>query len=236
MGFPPARPTGLATVATHDTVTLTWDDPGDGSITHYEVYRQVTGQDSLGDLYLIESDTGSAEAAYTDDDVSPETQYTYGVKAVNAHGASQRSGYSLVTTPPDPADLAPSGLGARAVFEDGNSAGVELAWQAPAADADSVTGYEILRAVGYGDLTTLAADTGSADTTYTDDTATKAGESYAYRVKALRGEETSQSSDRGRGDHPEGHGASGRTWHRGGAAERGRADRAECGRRREDGD
>ena len=73
---------------------------------------------------------------------------------------------------------------------------MELAWVAPAEDAASVTGYEILRAVGEGDLATLAADTGSTDTTYTDDTATEAGESYAYRVKALRGEETSQPSNR----------------------------------------
>ena len=82
------------------------------------------------------------------------------------------------------------------MFDGGDSAGVELAWNAPAVDAESVTGYEILRAQGDGDLVTLVADTGSADTTYTDDTATKAGESYAYRVKALRGEEASRPSDR----------------------------------------
>ena len=57
-------------------------------------------------------------------------------------------------------------------------------------------GYEILRAVGDGEMATLVADTGSAGATHTDDTATEAGESYAYRVKALRGEEASQPSDR----------------------------------------
>ena len=30
----PARPTGLSAVPTHHIVTLTWDDPGDASITH----------------------------------------------------------------------------------------------------------------------------------------------------------------------------------------------------------
>ena len=195
VGFPPARPAGLTTTATHDAVTLTWDDPGDGSITHYEVYRRVTGQDSLGDFDLIESDTGSAEAAYTDDDVSPEGSYVYRVKAVNAHGASQRSGYSSVTTPPDPAALAPSGLSAKAVFEDGDSAGVELTWNAPAKDAESVTGYEILRAVGDGDLATLVADTGSAAVAYADTTATELGEAYSYQVIASRGEGKSQPSN-----------------------------------------
>ena len=85
------------------------------------------------------------------------------------------------------------------MFDDGDSAGVELAWDAPAVDAASVTGYEILRAVGEdGDLATLVADTGSADTNYTDDTATEAGERLRIPgSRRLRGEETSQPSDTG---------------------------------------
>ena len=195
VGFPPARPTGLTTAATHDAVTLSWDDPGDDSITHYQVYRRATGEDAQDDSVLIESGTGSADTTYIDDDISPATGYDYQVGAVNAHGASQRSQHFSVTTPPDPADLAPSNLTARPVAGPGaEPAGVELAWDAPAEDAASVTGYEILRAVGDGDLATLVADIGSADTSYSDATATKAGESYAYRVKALRGEEKSQPS------------------------------------------
>ena len=110
---------------------------------------------------------------------------------------SQWSSYARADTPADPADLAPSGLSAKAVSgDDGVIEGVALAWDAPAEDAASVTGYEILRAQGDGELATLVADTGSDDTTYTDDTATEAGESYAYRVKALRGQEASQPSNR----------------------------------------
>ena len=191
VGLPPALPTGLTTSATHEAVTLTWDDPGDDSITHYEVYRRVTGQDSLGDFELIETDTGSAEAAYTDDEVSPETRYTYRVKAVNNGGVSLWSEDSSVTTPaapeaapdPDPAssaaDLAPGGLAARVVYGPGaEPAGVELSWNAPAEDAESVTGYEILRARGDAEPATLVADTGSTGTSFTDDAATEAGERY----------------------------------------------------------
>ena len=69
-----------------------------------------------------------------------------------------------------------------------------LSWSAPAEDADSVTGYEVLRAVGEGDLASLAADTASTATSYTDATATEAGETYAYQVKAIRGEDPSQAS------------------------------------------
>ena len=69
-----------------------------------------------------------------------------------------------------------------------------LSWSAPAEDADSVTGYEVLRAVGEGELATLKGDTGSTATAYTDATATDEGETYAYQVKAVRGEERSQAS------------------------------------------
>ena len=80
---------------------------------------------------------------------------------------------------------APRNLSARIV--DG---GVALRWSAPAEDAGSVTGYEILRRrpkQGERTLMTLVSDTGTTDTTYTDATATANGERYNYRVKAIRG-------------------------------------------------
>ena len=80
--------------------------------------------------------------------------------------------------------------------EASKDSGVALSWTAPAEDAGSVTGYEVLRAQGSAELATLAADTGNTDTTYTDETASEAGETYAYQVKALRGEEKSQGSNR----------------------------------------
>ena len=99
------------------------------------------------------------------------------------------------TPTPEPeaaaADLAPSSLAA-AISDDG----VSLTWDAPVEDAGTVTGYEILRAVGGGELAVLTADTESTDTAYADATATEAGETYAYVVKAIRGEEQSQGSNR----------------------------------------
>ena len=44
---PPAAPTGLtAAQVAHDSLTLTWDDPQDGTITGYRVLRG-SSQDSL---------------------------------------------------------------------------------------------------------------------------------------------------------------------------------------------
>ena len=193
---PPARPTDLQASAEHDSVSLTWTASTDQTVTHYAVLLRDRDEDDAGVFEVIDSNAGSA-TSYTDRSVSPEGSYVYRVKAVSPTGVSQWSSYARADIPADPEDLAPSGLSAKFVSgDDGVIEGVALAWDAPAADAESVTGYEILRAVGDGDLATLVAGTGSADTTYADDTATEAGESYAYRVKALRGEEASQLSDR----------------------------------------
>ena len=193
---PPARPTDLQAAAGPDSVSLTWTASTDQTVTHYAVLLRDRDEDDAGVFEVIDSNAGSA-TSYTDRSVSPGGSYVYRVKAVSPTGVSQWSSYARADIPADPEDLAPSGLSAKAVFDGGDSAGVELAWDAPAVDAASVTGYQILRAVGEdGDLATLVADTGSAGATYADDTATEAGESYAYRVKALRGEEASQPSDR----------------------------------------
>ena len=148
---------------------------------------------------MIEADAGPG-LAYTDRTVAAEASYVYRVKAVSPTGVSQWSGYADADTPaapqptptPEPESLAPSGLSAGPA----GGGGVVLTWDAPEEDAGSVTGYEVLRAQGEAELTTLAADTGSADTAYTDDTATEPGETYAYRVRALRGGERSQASNR----------------------------------------
>ena len=102
-----------------------------------------------------------------------------------------------------PADLAPGGLEVSMVRNR-----LDLSWTAPAADAESVTGYEILRAEGEAEPTTLVADTQSTATTYTDDTATTAGVSYTYAVKALRAGEASVESGRASYSLPAGYLAS----------------------------
>ena len=73
--------------------------------------------------------------------------------------------------------------------------GVALSWQAPAQDPGTVTGYAIERAVGEGEFAALVPDTGGTATSYTDATATRKGETYAYRVKAIRDGERSQASN-----------------------------------------
>ena len=84
--------------------------------------------------------------------------------------------------------------------------GVLLEWDAPAQDAGSVTGYQVLRrdpgedAVGV--FTAIENNTGDTATSYTDATATQAGKSYTYRVKAWRGDDLSGQSNYARVDLP----------------------------------
>ena len=87
-------------------------------------------------------------------------------------------------------DLAPSNLKAR-----GSGEKVALTWDTPAKDAGSVTGYQILRGRGDGDLETLVADTQSTGTDYTDSDVSGKLTEYRYQVKALRSGEASQGSN-----------------------------------------
>ena len=55
----PAAPANLTATSTIDSVTLTWDDSGDDSITGYKIlYRTPATQSELG---VLVADTGSAE-------------------------------------------------------------------------------------------------------------------------------------------------------------------------------
>ena len=107
----PSRPT-IESVA-HNSVTIAWDDPGDTSITGYQVLRRNPAIHDSGVFDVIEDDTGSSDTRYTDTTVSPETTYRYRVKARNAHGLSEWSKPAArFTTPQDPTppNVAPTGL------------------------------------------------------------------------------------------------------------------------------
>ena len=99
----PAQPTGLSTAPTHNSVTLTWDNPGDDSITHYQVLRRDRDIHDTGEFVTINSNTGSAATSYTDTSAQPQKRYVYRVEAVNAHGVSNWSSFARANTPAAPA-------------------------------------------------------------------------------------------------------------------------------------
>ena len=178
---PPDKPKGLDATATHDSVTLTWDDPQDDSITGYVILRRVRVNDQGGDFSVLVANTGSAATTYTDDTVAASTTYTYRIKAINEAGTSQRSRWAHIDTPAPPVPDQPTGLDATATHDS-----VTLTWDDPG--DDSITGYVILRrnrdTDAKGEFTELTADTGSAATAYTD-TSVAAETRYTYRIKAI---------------------------------------------------
>ena len=104
---PPAKPRGLSATASHDSVTLTWDDPPDDSITGYVILRRVRENDEGGEFSELVANTGSAAAGYTDDAVAAGITYTYRIKAINEHGVSERSRWLHIDTPEAPAPDTP---------------------------------------------------------------------------------------------------------------------------------
>ena len=163
---PPAKPTGLSATATHDSVTLTWDDPEDDSITGYVILRRVRENDQGGDFSVLVANTGSAATTYTDNEVAASTTYTYRIKAINGAGVSERSRWVHIDTPAPPVPDKPTGLSATA-----SHGQVVLTWDDP--EDESITGYVILRRLPgvdpEGQFDELVANTGTAATTYTDD-------------------------------------------------------------------
>ena len=101
----PAKPTGLsAAVVSHDTVTLTWDNPQDDTIIGYVILRRDREIHPVGTFVTITGDTSSADTTYTDDTVEPDKQYVYRIKAINEHGeVSEKSDWVRADTPAAPA-------------------------------------------------------------------------------------------------------------------------------------
>ena len=197
----PAKPTGLTDASvSHDSVALTWDDPGDSSITGYQVLRRSRDGDDYGDgegaaeFVAIVDDTGSSDTTYTDTSVMAHTRYVYRVKAKNSAGLSPLSNYANAETDEAPAEAQnapakPTGLAVSEALE--NS--VTFVWDDP--DSSSITHYKVLRSEGdSGPFTTIEENTGSADTSYTDATVS-ADTGYEYRLIAVNGNGASPESD-----------------------------------------
>ena len=198
----PAAPTGLtAPTVAHNSVTLSWDDPGDTSITGYRILRRDPVNQAPGVFSTIVSNTGSAATSYTDGTVAAKTRYVYRVKAINAAGLSGQSNYVNAETPAAPvspsAPAAPTGLTAETIAHDS----VTLTWVDP--DEGDIISYQVLRRSrdgdDYGDgqgaaqFVVIMDDTGTSDASYTD-TSVTARTRYVYRVKAINSVGLSEQS------------------------------------------
>ena len=183
----PAAPTGLAVDAqTHNSITLSWDDPDDSTIQSYQVLRRLASQT---DLAVLVDDTGSTSATFTDPAVEPITRYVYSIKARNAVGLSDESAVVNAGTTKEPDDIpaAPTGL----EVDSRTQNRITLSWDNPGDSA--IQSYQVLRRLRdrsvYGDnqgalgFVVVADDNGSAGATYTDTSLTP-NTRYVYMIKA----------------------------------------------------
>ena len=95
---PPGAPENLTAVENADgSVTLTWDAPGDDSVTGYRILRRNAGAGEASVSNYV-PDTGRDATTYTDTDVAANTYYVYRVRAINEAGVGRRSGRVEITT------------------------------------------------------------------------------------------------------------------------------------------
>ena len=188
----PVPPT-LSASALHDGrgVVLSWNRPAEDadSVTGYEILRAV----GSCRMTTLVADTESQTVAHIDEDATiPGQNYAYQVRTIMGEersAASNRVEVQLAeattTAEQDASSPVAPNLCAWAIHD---GRGIVLSWSKPAENADSVTGYEILRALDDGEMTTLVDDTQSKSVAYID-AATESGKTHAYQVKTIMGEQ-----------------------------------------------
>ena len=91
----PTAPANLSAEAGDGQTTLSWDNPNDAAITGYE-YRLRSGTNDWGSWAAIPS-SGAATVAYVKAGLANGTEYSFQLRAVNAHGAGPSAEVGPVT-------------------------------------------------------------------------------------------------------------------------------------------
>jgi extracellular elastinolytic metalloproteinase len=179
---PPAAPTVLtASLQAGPQVGLTWIDNATNE-TGFVVQRS----DSGGPFATIATPTakaGTGAVTYADVTAQPGKAYAYRVSAANGTSTSAFSSTASVTVPAAPA--APTGLTATLQAASGTPPRIRLTFWDNAANE---TGFVVERSVNGGvfaQLVALGRRGNTGDVIWTD--TVTAGNTYAYRVRAMNG-------------------------------------------------
>ncbi len=165
----PAAPMNLSATPDDGQVTLSWTNPANNTITKYQ-YRRKTDTGTYGSWTDIPN-SGDTTTSYTVTGLTNGTQYTFGVRAVNAGG---NGAASTVTATPAPVPAAPTNLEAEV-----RDRRIGLTWDDPG--DSTIDEYEYSTDGG-----SFSVISGSDDTTtsYTVTGLTN-GTQYTFAVRAV---------------------------------------------------
>lgn len=181
---PPTAPSNPSAKATApNSVTLTWTASTDNiGVAGYRIVRNGTLLTQVGPV-----------TSFQDNQVLPNTQYTYAITALDTAGNVSPSSSPASTTTPTPnvsdtqAPTTPAGLTATTI----SSQQINLSWNT-STDNVGVAGYDVYRSTDGGTPQKVSLVT----TTSYGDTGLRANTKYSYYVKArdAAGNTSSQSN------------------------------------------
>ena len=183
---PPAAPSGLMATASSSGVRLSWTNPGNSSITGYQV-RQSDSVDSAGDrVWGIWEDftSGASTDFITVSELTHGIEYTFQIRAVNRVGESLESNTVTATLlPAKPVVTGQAGVGQ-----------LTLSWPNP--NDGTITGYQVQQSTDGGttwDPAWTAIAGSDKDTTTHTVTGLTNGTAYTFQIRAMQGTASTES-------------------------------------------
>ena len=179
---PDAPGTLAATAISTTAIDLTWTD----NSTNEERFtlERCTGTaavcDATPSLYAQIAQPAANAVAYGDSGLTPNTTYSYRIRAENTHGNSAYSNTATATTNQVPPPDSPTGVSAQAF--DSSEIRIRVVWGM----VPNATGYEVLRASASSPMAPIGmVAAGEFDTVVFDDDTVAEGTAYRYAVRAL---------------------------------------------------
>ena len=174
--------------ASSSGVRLSWTNPGNSSITGYQV-RQSDSVDSAGDrVWGIWEDftSGASTDFITVSELTHGIEYTFQIRAVNRVGESLESNTATATLlPAKPVVTGQAGVGQ-----------VTLSWPNP--NDGTITGYQVQQSTDGGttwDPAWTAIAGSDKDTTTHTVTGLTNGTAYTFQIRAMQGTVAGAESD-----------------------------------------
>ncbi len=175
----PDAPTISSATPGDGQVALVWTDPGDSSITKYQVRSKVRNSDDstyTAWTDIAVTDPNAPPTGYTVTGLTNGTEYTFAVRAVNGTGNGPAS---TVNARPIAVPAAPTALSATA-----GATEVALTWDD--SDDDTITGYQVSTDGGetFADIDDTDISENDTDTLTHTVTDLTNGTEYTFAVRA----------------------------------------------------